>query len=111
MRIRLIEPDGEVAAALRTALREAGHEVDSAAPAAAEPDVVVAGLPAAPDTAPDEALRSPIVVLVGDARPGEIRRWIEGRPRWVVVGKPVRPETLLAAVDDAVSKAPRRASH
>ena len=107
MRIRLIEPDGELAAALTSSLREAGHTVDERSPLPAlEPDVVVAGLPARSDAAPDEAPRSPIVVLVGGARSGEIERWIAGRPRWVVVAKPVRPETLLAAIRDAAKSDP-----
>jgi hypothetical protein len=45
-------------------------------------------------------------VLVGGARSGEIERWIAGRPRWVVVAKPVRPETLLAAIRDAAKSDP-----
>jgi len=104
VRIRLIESDAELAASLTSSLREAGHTVDDSAPVPSpEPDVVVAGLPARSDAPPNQAPHSPIVVLVGRARSGEIERWIEGRPRWVVLAKPVRSETLLAAVRDATA--------
>jgi len=102
MRIRLIESDAELAAALTSSLRRAGHTVDDSAPVPTpEPDVVVAGLPARSDATPSQAPRSPIVVLVGGARKDEIERWIEGRPRWVVLAKPVSSATLLAALRDA----------
>jgi hypothetical protein len=104
VRVRLIESDAHLAEKFAALIRGAGHEVESSgAGADGAPDVLVVSLPAPREEAPDQAARAPIVILVGRSAT-ELERWISGRPRWVLVPKPVPDKTLLAAIAEAAAK-------
>jgi len=105
-RVRVVDRDAELAAALVAVLR--GEGIDACgSPRHGEPDALVVGLPAPDEVSPRTAPGVAVVLLDGGARFGEPEAWLLGRPGYVLLTKPVTPDELVEAVRTALAESGR----